>query len=268
MKNNDKKIKIMIILAAALVLLGAACLIYLQTPSQKAKRASEKAINSCLSEFKKGSFDSVMMSMFDISFSPENFEFFLAKNTYIFSEDIKYSSEFSKFSSVANSLSAKESTEKYVYLCIDPITLSEFAGDRKKIRSYISKNIGDVVFEHPEITFEFCFPYYNIGHYTSLSDEEISSFCVAASAFANVVSDYPNALIDFPSDVTWLLENEFIFENGSDILIAEAERDKVFANIFVDCNYAERADNIPARTNNFISYLSSYSPDKDFMPDL
>lgn len=268
MKNLSKKTQYLILLAAVLVTLGAAYLIYLQTPSQKAKAASEKAFKNCISEFKKDSFDSVMISMFDIPYTSENFEHFLAQNTYVFDESIKYSSEVSKIPSVVDALAKNENTEKYVYLCIDPITLSEFAGDRKKIRSYISKNIGDPVFEHPEITFEFCFPYYNIAHYVSLSDEEISSFCVAASAFSNVVSDYPNALIDFPSDEPWLLENEYIFEEGSGCIPKADEIERVFANIFVDRNYAESADNIPAVTNNFISYLSSYSVEKNEYPDL
>ncbi len=268
MKNSGKKIKYLIILAAVLFLFGTAFLIYLQTPSQKVKQFSEKAFKNCISEFKKGSYDSVMISMFDTSFSSENFEYYLAKNTYVFDESIKYSSELSKFSSVVNILSGNESSEKYVYLCIDPITVSKFAGNNKKLKSYISKNISDIVFEHPEITFEFCFPYYNISHYAALSDDEISLFCVGASAFANVISDYPNALIDFPSDEPWLLENEFIFEKGSDILIEEEEIERVFANIIVDRNYAESADEIPARTNSFISYLSSYSLEKNKMPDL
>ncbi len=267
-KNTSKKQQLPITLFTILFFV-ILVLITAFNPSGRDKRAHEKAFAACFKEFSGKSCDSVFLSQFEASsYTVEDFEHFAGRNTYIFSENATTKNDLSYIKDISEVLSKTDVTEvnRKLYICVDPQMLSKIAGGPKKLKAFTANYFARVIEAYPDIEYDFIFPYYNISKY--VEDAEFEDYPVNCKTIVEGLSGFSNVCFDYPTDQPWLYDNEFIFEEGSDANIGEAESNLVFCNIFIDKNYRIDANGVIGRSASFKQTVDSYIESSKDYPDL
>lgn len=151
-------------------------------------------------------YQAVFVSMYDISgFSQEDFNAYRGLETVCLQKEWH---DYKDFVAWKEEVFSKSRTLQVVYMGIDPIVLWRTAGCREdKWTKDLQDNIGTMIEENSDISFEITLPFPQQDYWIEMSEEEFAECRAVYQKAVDILDAYSNTILYYYGAEEWLIGN-------------------------------------------------------------
>ena len=165
-------------------------------------------------KIKTQEYSAVFFSMYDIShFAEEDFAHYRGLQTIKLQSEIGSFKELSKC--VGLVLESPQSVNT-VYMGIDPVQLwKKSSGKEQKWLENMTKYLGTVIEQNPDISFEILLPSPYISYWLDMEEEKVEESLTVYQRTVDFLSQYDNVWLFFAGQEEWLNGNHLNYEGDA-----------------------------------------------------
>lgn len=221
---------------------------------------TDSLLRTDFSAFASSSYDTVILSMYDISTIDVN-ELYNTKlwNSYLASKVLSDISLLQTY----NEQIFNDTLERYVF-CVDPYQMYNAADNNyETYTECIRSLLGQKVETNPSIDFKFILPSYYIRHYENYNDSDFINMKIAYESFIDIVTEYPNSSLHFFGYQEYLYANPYLYMDGSYSAYTPDIANTLLKETLADNTHIKNADICKIYVNNFIEEIRKYPFDSE-----
>ncbi|MCQ2492960.1 MAG: SGNH/GDSL hydrolase family protein [Lachnospiraceae bacterium] len=179
---------------------------------------SNSNIISDLHELNEYTYDTVLLSMYDISnYNMDYFPTYMGWNCKPTKNILTSTDVINTYNQFI--FSGKRTINQYLF-CIDPYIIYESLGfDSKTYSSEIYDSVIEMIDDNPTTTFYLYFPSYSINHFRNYTATDFSNLRTAYKILADELAQYDNVKLYYSGYEEYIYNNTYLYEDGSDCLM-------------------------------------------------